>query len=129
MRFFFDRNMPPQLARMVDALEREHTARSYYDDRFAELTPDVEWIKILAEDDPSWIIISGDGIDIKPRGIVVEKKGEDSTYNPTFIFHPILRLEKFVTGKTREQRLSSTRRIWRSSRLRTIQQYLTLTLL
>jgi hypothetical protein len=22
MRFFFDRNMPPQLARMVDALER-----------------------------------------------------------------------------------------------------------
>jgi hypothetical protein len=30
MRFFFDRNMPPQLARMVDVLEREHTARSYY---------------------------------------------------------------------------------------------------
>ena len=26
MRFFFDRNMPPQLARMVEVLEREHTA-------------------------------------------------------------------------------------------------------
>ena len=71
---------------MVDALEREHTARSYYDDRFAELTPDVEWIKILAEDDPSWIIISGDGIDIKPRGIVVEKKGEELNLQPNFHF-------------------------------------------
>ena len=37
MRFFFDRNMAPQLARMVDVLEREHIARSYYDDdRFQE---------------------------------------------------------------------------------------------
>jgi hypothetical protein len=31
MRYFFGRNMPPQLARMVDVLERQHTARSYYD--------------------------------------------------------------------------------------------------
>jgi hypothetical protein len=51
MRFFFDRNMPPQLARMVDALEREHTARSYYDDdRFTDATPDVEWITIMLMD-------------------------------------------------------------------------------
>ena len=62
MRFFFDRNMAPQLARMVDVLEREHIARSYYDDdRFQETTPDVEWIRALAADDPPWIIISGDG--------------------------------------------------------------------
>jgi hypothetical protein len=62
MRFFFDRNMPPQLARMVDVLEREHAARSYYDDeRFGETTPDVTWIKVVASDDPPWIIISGDG--------------------------------------------------------------------
>ncbi len=61
MRFFFDRNMPPQLARMVDALEREHTARSYYDDdRFTDTTPDIEWITGLAADDPPWIVISGD---------------------------------------------------------------------
>jgi len=26
MRFFFDRNMSPLLARMVDVLDREHTA-------------------------------------------------------------------------------------------------------
>jgi PIN like domain len=62
MRFFFDRNMPPQLARMVNAFEREHRAQSYYDDdRFGDRTPDVEWIKVLAVDDPPWIIISGDG--------------------------------------------------------------------
>jgi hypothetical protein len=30
MRFFFDRNMSAMLARMVDILDREHTALSYY---------------------------------------------------------------------------------------------------
>jgi hypothetical protein len=68
MRFFFDRNMPPQLARMVDVLEREHTARSYYDDeRFIDTTPDVEWIRVLAADEPPWIIISGDGRILKNK--------------------------------------------------------------
>ena len=62
MKFFFDRNMPPQLAHMVDVLEREHTALSYYDDdRFTDTTSDVEWIKRLASDDPPWIVVSGDG--------------------------------------------------------------------
>ena len=57
----FRSNMPPQLAAMVDILER-NLARSYYDDdRFTDMTPDVEWIKRLAADDPPWIIISGDG--------------------------------------------------------------------
>jgi len=68
MRFFFDRNMPPQLARMVDVLEREHAVRSYYDDdRFDDTTPDVEWIKVLADDDPAWIIVSGDGRILKNK--------------------------------------------------------------
>jgi hypothetical protein len=68
MRFFFDRNMPPQLARMVDALEREHTGRSYDDDdRFTDTTPDVDWIKALAADDPPWVIVSGDGRILKNK--------------------------------------------------------------
>jgi hypothetical protein len=68
MRFFFDRNIAAQLARMVDVLEREHTARSYYDDdRFTETTADVDWIKILAADDPPWIVISGDGNILKNK--------------------------------------------------------------
>jgi hypothetical protein len=53
---------------MVDALEREHGARSYYDDdRFGDTTPDVEWIKVLAADAPPWIIISGDGRILKNK--------------------------------------------------------------
>ena len=68
MRFFFDRNMPPQLARMVEVLEREHAARSYYDDeRFGDTTADVTWIKVLAADDPPWIIVSGDGRILKNK--------------------------------------------------------------
>jgi hypothetical protein len=68
MRFFFDRNMAPQLARMVNALEREHTAQSHYDDdRFTDTTSDVEWIKVLADDDPPWVIISGDGRILKNK--------------------------------------------------------------
>jgi PIN like domain len=68
MRFFFDRNMPPQLARMVDVLEREHTARSYYDDDgFTDSTPDVEWIGQLAADLPPWIVVSGDGRILKNK--------------------------------------------------------------
>lgn len=68
MRFFFDRNMPPQLARMVDALERQHTARHHDDDpRFNPTTPDVEWIQALGSDEPSWIVISGDGRILKNK--------------------------------------------------------------
>jgi len=63
MRFFCDRNVPPQLARMVDVFDRQNTIRAYNDDdRFSETTADVEWIRVLATDgDPPWIIISGDG--------------------------------------------------------------------
>jgi hypothetical protein len=62
MRFFFDRNMSPLLARMVDILDRDHTALSYYDDsRFTPTTSDVEWIKVIAADDPTWVVVSGDG--------------------------------------------------------------------
>ena len=63
MRFFCDRNVPPQLARMINAFDQYHTIMAYNDDdRFTETTPDVEWIKVLESDgDPPWIIISGDG--------------------------------------------------------------------
>ncbi len=81
MRFFFDRNMSPHLARMVDALEREHSARSYYDDdRFTDTTPDVEWIRVLAADDPPWIIISGDGRILKNRAELAALKEAGLTF-------------------------------------------------
>lgn len=68
MRFFFDRNMSLRIARMVGAFEREHTAQAHDDDpRFANTTPDIEWIQALGADDPTWIVISGDGRILKNK--------------------------------------------------------------
>lgn len=68
MRFFFDRNMAATLARMIDAMDREHDVVSYYDDdRFTPTTSDVEWIKVLAAGDPPWIVVSGDGRILKNK--------------------------------------------------------------
>jgi len=62
MRFFFDRNMSPRLARMIDVYETAHQVRHHDDDsRFGPNTTDVEWIKVLGADDPPWVVISGDG--------------------------------------------------------------------
>jgi hypothetical protein len=81
MRFFFDRNMPPQLARMVDALEREHTARFHDDDpRFTPTTTDIEWIRALGSDDPPWVIISGDGMILKNKAELAALKEAKLTF-------------------------------------------------
>ncbi|MHC5539939.1 PIN-like domain-containing protein, partial [Singulisphaera rosea] len=68
MRFSFDRNISPFLARMADLLDRDHTARSYYDDdRSKPTTPDAEWIEVLGADDSPWVIVSGDGRILKNK--------------------------------------------------------------
>jgi PIN like domain len=62
MRFFFDRNMSAKLARMVDIYERDHQVRHLDDDsRFCTTTTDIEWIKVLGQDEPPWVAVSGDG--------------------------------------------------------------------
>jgi hypothetical protein len=62
MRFFFDRNMPLRIARMVNAYEVDHTVQHHDEDRrFSITTPDKEWIAAIAADAPSWVVISGDG--------------------------------------------------------------------
>jgi PIN like domain len=62
MRFFFDRNMSPRLARMIDVYDIEHTVRHHDEDpRFHKQTPDTEWMRTLAGDDPAWVVVSGDG--------------------------------------------------------------------
>ena len=67
MRFFFDRCISWRLAAMVDAYEVDHTARHHdRDDRFNERTPDAEWLSVLAEDDPPWVI-SGDSRILRNR--------------------------------------------------------------
>jgi predicted nuclease of predicted toxin-antitoxin system len=68
MKFFFDRCMPIRLARMVAAYEQEHTVRHHDDDnRFHRETPDIEWIKALAADEPPWIVVSADGRILKNK--------------------------------------------------------------
>ena len=62
MKFFFDRNMSVYLARMISALERDHTIEHHDEDpRFETTTPDTEWISVLGKDRPAWVVISGDG--------------------------------------------------------------------
>jgi hypothetical protein len=81
MRFFFDRNMSPRLARMVDALETHHIVRSHDDDdRFDSSTPDVEWIKALAGDDPPWVVVSGDGRILKNKAELSALKEANLTF-------------------------------------------------
>ena len=62
MKLFFDRCMSPRLANMIQALEIGHTIR-HHDDYggFDQNTTDIEWITRLSNDDPLWVVISGDG--------------------------------------------------------------------
>lgn len=54
MNFFFDRQIPIQIARMLDAYECEHTITHLDEDsRFTPETPDVEWIGAIGADEPS----------------------------------------------------------------------------
>ncbi len=109
MRFFFDRNMPPQLARMVEALEREHTARSYYDDdRFTDTTPDVDWIKALAADDPPWIIISGDGRILSSRRGSARRYADHESGKSSVFLRADLR-PKTLHGMVRSEKKTSAR--------------------
>jgi hypothetical protein len=62
MKFLFDRNMSPRIARMIDAFDPEHSVRHHDEDpRLTATTPDVEWIRALGADDPPWVVVSGDG--------------------------------------------------------------------
>lgn len=78
MRFFFDRNTSPRLARMLDAFDADHTIRHHDDDtRFERTTPDAEWLAALAGDDEPWVIVSGDGkiLSNKAESVLLERTG------------------------------------------------------
>ena len=64
MRFFFDRNSNVRTARMLAIYEGRggHQVLHHNDDhRFCPTSTDVEIIKTLYSEDPSWIFASGDG--------------------------------------------------------------------
>jgi hypothetical protein len=68
MRFFFDRCFPIRVVRMINAYETEHAIRHHDEDnRFTPTTSDIEWMTILGKDDPTWIVVSGDGRILKNK--------------------------------------------------------------
>ena len=59
MKFFFDNNLPPRLAKAIDALLEPPNEAVHLTGLFEPGIPDVDWIRRLA-DERDWIIISGD---------------------------------------------------------------------
>jgi PIN like domain len=81
MRFFFDRNMSPYLARAIDILDRENEVRHHdQDPRFNERTTDIEWVSVLGKDVPTWVVLSGDGAILKNRAELKALKEAKLTY-------------------------------------------------
>jgi hypothetical protein len=65
MRIFIDRNISLYIAEMLAIYCRgdrgDHEIRHLdNDERFNIDTPDVDWLRILAQDVPTWIVISAD---------------------------------------------------------------------
>ena len=60
MIFFTDENVSHQAARLLEAFDPSHEIRAHKD-RFVPGTPDVEWIREVADDEPKPIFVAGDG--------------------------------------------------------------------
>lgn len=61
MNFFFDRNVPFRLARMIAGYEYSVISIEHLDERFEKTTSDIEWIQALTQRPEPWAVISGDG--------------------------------------------------------------------
>ena len=59
MRFFFDNNLPPRLARAINSLLEPQAAVVHLTEKFAPGVPDVDWLTALG-DEGEWVVISGD---------------------------------------------------------------------
>jgi hypothetical protein len=59
LRFFFDNNLPPKLAKSLDLLVQPEHQVFHLKDRFPPNSPDELWIMALARE-KHWVIISGD---------------------------------------------------------------------
>jgi PIN like domain len=60
MRFFVDRNIRIYLAKMLAAYSEHEVKHHDQDERFQLTTPDEEWIRTLAKDSPSWVVLTAD---------------------------------------------------------------------
>jgi hypothetical protein len=59
LNFFLDNCISPRIAKALQALEDRHTVIALRD-KFQPDTPDVEWIRKLAQEKQDWVVISGD---------------------------------------------------------------------
>jgi hypothetical protein len=59
VRFFFDNNLAPKLARSLNVLAEPEHQVTHLKELFAANTPDQVWMDSLAKQ-PDWVIISGD---------------------------------------------------------------------
>jgi hypothetical protein len=72
LNFFFDRCVSIRIARMLAAFDRLHQVTHQDDDaRFDNDTPDVELIRLIAEDDPKPVLITAD---VTQRKDPIERK-------------------------------------------------------
>lgn len=79
MKFFMDRNLPQQLARLIEAFDRTCEVR-HLDDEFADTTPDTEWIGALSQRTPKPAVICGDGRILSNPAEMQALRGADLTF-------------------------------------------------
>lgn len=61
MNFFFDRNVPFRLARMIAGYESTPISVEHHDEQFGKATTDIQWIQAIAQRSEQWAVVSGDG--------------------------------------------------------------------
>ncbi len=59
MRFFFDNNLPPKLAKSLHVLVEPHHQVVHLKEKFAANATDETWMRELAKEE-NWVIVSGD---------------------------------------------------------------------
>ncbi len=80
MRFFFDNNLPPRLARALDALAGPEHSVVHLKDRFSASTSDEVWLTQLGSE-KDWVIISGDQrIRSNPHELKAWKAAKHTTF-------------------------------------------------
>jgi hypothetical protein len=57
--FFFDRNISPRMASIIDIFDRDNTI-IHHDQRFDPSTPDEDWLGAITQYDPVPVVVSGD---------------------------------------------------------------------
>ncbi|MGA8658846.1 MAG: DUF5615 family PIN-like protein [Chthoniobacterales bacterium] len=91
MRFFFDNNLSPKIARALNCLVQPEHEVIHLRERFAPGTPDAEWMRILAGE-MDWVIISADtAISRNPHEVQAWKEAG----HPIFFFKHSLAQQPF----------------------------------